>query len=119
MSNAISKMTDRRVATSNQVDSETLARLRAAAAMPEAEIDLTDTDAPLTLDWSGAERGRYFKPVKRHKSFRIDADVLAWFEAQGKGYQALVNRALREAMIRATVSDSDIAAKTNAPKRSA
>jgi uncharacterized protein (DUF4415 family) len=69
--------------------------------MPDDEINLTDPDAPLVTDWSDAQRGRFFKPVKRLKTFRIDADVLAYFEGQGKGYQATVNRVLRDAMLRA------------------
>jgi uncharacterized protein (DUF4415 family) len=77
-----------------------LARLRAAAEMPDDQINLTDPDAPLVTDWHGAERGKFFKPIKRLKSFRIDADVLAYFEGQGKGYQSTVNRVLREAMLR-------------------
>ncbi len=72
--------------------------LKKAAAMPNEKINLADPDAPLVTDWSGGERGKFFKPVKRLKSFHIDADVLAYFEGQGKGYQSLVNQVLREAM---------------------
>jgi len=30
---------------------------------------------------------------------RLDADVLAWFQRQGKGYQTRINRALRKLMM--------------------
>jgi uncharacterized protein (DUF4415 family) len=30
----------------------------------------------------------------------IDADVLAWFKAQGKGYQTRMNEILRDAMLK-------------------
>jgi hypothetical protein len=37
--------------------------------------------------------------VKQQTSIRLDADVLAWFKAQGKGYQTRMNEILREAML--------------------
>jgi uncharacterized protein (DUF4415 family) len=40
------------------------------------------------------------EPVKVPLSIKIDADVLAWFKAGGKGYQTRINNALREAMVR-------------------
>ncbi len=60
---------------------------------PEGEIDLTDM--PEVTDWSGSVRGM-FRPVKRHVTIRLDADLLAWFERHGKGYQTRINAALRE-----------------------
>jgi uncharacterized protein (DUF4415 family) len=41
----------------------------------------------------------YFKPVKKAVQIRLDADVLAWFKAYGKGYQSRINAALREVML--------------------
>ena len=35
------------------------------------------------------------EPVKISVSIKIDADVLAWFKSQGKGYQTRINSALR------------------------
>jgi uncharacterized protein (DUF4415 family) len=43
----------------------------------------------------------YFKPVKKAVQIRLDADVLAWFKAYGKGYQSRINAVLREVMLRA------------------
>ena len=40
------------------------------------------------------------EPIKEAVSIKIDADVLAWFKAEGKGYQTRINKALREAMMR-------------------
>jgi uncharacterized protein (DUF4415 family) len=40
------------------------------------------------------------EPVKVPLSIKIDADVLAWFKAKGKGYQTRINAALREVMLR-------------------
>ena len=90
-----------RAMTPAELDSDSLARLRAAAALPDDRINLSTPDAPEVRDWTGAERGRFYKPVKKLKSLRIDADVLAFFEAQGPGYQTRINNALRESMLRA------------------
>ncbi len=46
-----------------------------------------------------AEAGKYFKPIKKPVTVRLDADVLAWFKSQGKGYQTRINRALRGLML--------------------
>jgi uncharacterized protein (DUF4415 family) len=42
----------------------------------------------------------YFRPVKKAVQIRLDADVLAWFKAFGKGYQSRINAVLREVMLR-------------------
>jgi len=68
--------------------------LAALAARPEEEIDTTDM--PSDGDWSEAVRGGFYRPVKRPLSLRVDADVLAWFQRQGQGYQTRMNSALRE-----------------------
>ena len=38
------------------------------------------------------------EPVKVSLSIKLDADVLAWFKSQGKGYQTRINKALRGVM---------------------
>jgi len=37
-------------------------------------------------------------PAKKQLTVRLDADVLDWLKAQGKGYQTRINRILRAAM---------------------
>ena len=71
------------------------------ASMPESEVDFSDTPETLEEFWKDAERGRFFKPLKKHASVRIDADVLDWLKGQGKGYQTRLNAILRDAMLRA------------------
>ena len=66
--------------------------------MPDDEIDTSDI--PERRDWSGGEVGKFYRPVKQQITLRIDADVLAWFKAQGGKYQSAVNAALREHMVR-------------------
>ena len=41
------------------------------------------------------------EPVKVALSIKIDADVLAWFKSNGKGYQTRINKALRDVMLEA------------------
>jgi uncharacterized protein (DUF4415 family) len=43
----------------------------------------------------------YCKPVKKTVQIHLDADVLAWFKAYGKGYQSRINAVLREVMLQA------------------
>ena len=64
--------------------------------MKDEDIDFTDI--PEKTDWSGAVRGKFYRPLKESLTIRIDADVLAWFKAQGKGYQTRINAMLREAV---------------------
>ena len=67
---------------------------------PAHEIDTSDI--PETLDWSGVERGKFYRPIKRQVTLRVDADVLEWFRdrAPNGGYQTDINRALREHVVR-------------------
>jgi uncharacterized protein (DUF4415 family) len=48
-------------------------------------------------DWS-AEVGTMYKPIKKPVTLRLDADVVAWFKVQGKGYQTRINSTLRRVM---------------------
>ncbi len=45
-----------------------------------------------------ADIGTLYKPIKKPVTLRLDADVLAWFRTQGKGYQTRINAALRRVM---------------------
>jgi uncharacterized protein (DUF4415 family) len=47
-------------------------------------------------DASDAARGAFYRPIKHPLSLRLDADVIAWFQRQGQGYQTRINSALRE-----------------------
>jgi uncharacterized protein (DUF4415 family) len=40
-----------------------------------------------------------YKPVKKPVTLRLDADLLAWFQRAGRGYQTRINRTLRQVMI--------------------
>lgn len=77
-----------------------LAELKALQAMPESEIDYSDIPKSTLEAWQGAAVGRFYKPIKQQLTLRIDADVLAWFKGQGKGYQTRINELLRRAMMK-------------------
>lgn len=76
------------------------AELKALAARPDENIDYSDIPLHDASFWASAERGRFYRPVKTQASVRIDADVMAWLKAPGKGYQTRLNEILREAMMR-------------------
>ena len=74
-------------------------RLLAKGTVPDDQLDLSDI--PEITDWSNAVRqNQFYRPVKQQTSIRLDADVLAWFKAQGKGYQTRMNEILRDAMLK-------------------
>jgi uncharacterized protein (DUF4415 family) len=63
-----------------------VARLRASASGGKSLPDM------------GSEWQQYYKVIKKPVTLRLDADVLAWFKKQGRGYQTRINRALRKVM---------------------
>ena len=67
-------------------------------AMPDADIRLTDEHPAAEVDHivrGIARQGLRLVPPKTLISLRVDADVLAWFKAQGTGYQTRMNAVLR------------------------
>jgi uncharacterized protein (DUF4415 family) len=77
------------------------AKLRALASRPESEIDLSDAPEMTNKQLKTAERGQFYRPVKRQITARVDADVLAWLKSHGKGYQTKINAILRREMLSA------------------
>ena len=66
--------------------------------------EVVDPDnPPWTEDMPGPAvprrgRGPQKAPTKVSTTIRLDADILAWFKAQGSGYQTRINKALRHVM---------------------
>jgi uncharacterized protein (DUF4415 family) len=50
-------------------------------------------DAMEEIDWLTTELPKPRR--KAHTTLRLDADMLGWFRAQGKGYQTRINAILR------------------------
>ena len=71
--------------------------IAAIAAKTDADIDFSDI--PLRRDWSGAEIGKFYRPIKKPVTLRLDADVIKWLKADGRGYQTKANWLLRQAML--------------------
>jgi uncharacterized protein (DUF4415 family) len=70
--------------------------IRALVRMKSSEISLAD--ARELSNWNRAVVGKFYRPIKKSLTIRIDADVLAWLKSHGKGYQTRLNRLLRAAM---------------------
>src|SRR5258707_8849293 len=64
------------------------AKLKALAARPDSEIDTSDIPEMTDAQWKNAKRGNFYRPRKCKITARVDADVLDWLKAQGKGYQS-------------------------------
>ena len=73
------------------------AELNALAAMPDDKINTTNVTEQ--VDWSGAKRGLFYRPIKKQITLRIDADLIEWFRqhtTSDNGYQTRINQALRD-----------------------
>jgi len=69
-------------------------RLERLAKMDDKDIKLDDI--PEITNWDSAVRGKFYRPVKRPITIRLDADVLAWFKSRSEKYQSKINTVLRE-----------------------
>jgi len=83
---------------------EDRARLRALAERPDSEIDYSDIPELTDEQLKNAVRGRFYRPVKKQVTARLDADVIEWLKKQGKGYQSRMNAILRREMLAALKS---------------
>ena len=73
--------------------------LAALSARSEKDIDFSDLPATTREDWASAVRGKFYRPVKKQLTVRIDADVVEWLKSRGSGYQSRLNAILRGAML--------------------
>jgi uncharacterized protein (DUF4415 family) len=69
------------------------------SARAEKDIEFSDLPGTSREDWAGAARGKFYRPVKKQLTVRIDADVLEWLKSKGSGYQSRLNAILRGAML--------------------
>lgn len=84
----------------NPLTAAEIAELTALAALPDDRINTAAL--PEQRDWSGAQRGVFFRPIKQQITLRLDADLIAWFKNRapnGEGYQTKINSALREYVV--------------------
>ena len=73
--------------------------LKHLAAQSDEEIDTSDIPELTDAQLAEMQRPEHFRPVKKQITARLDADVLAWLKADGKGYQSRMNAILRQAML--------------------
>jgi uncharacterized protein (DUF4415 family) len=64
--------------------------------MRDADIDYSDIP-PLDKSFFTKATAAW-PPTKTQLTIRLDADVLAWLKAHGRGYQTRINRILRVVM---------------------
>jgi uncharacterized protein (DUF4415 family) len=65
--------------------------------MADEDVDLSDIAEVTPEMFARAIVRRGLKPVSRKTqlTLRLDDDVLAWFKAQGRGYQTQMNAVLK------------------------
>lgn len=80
----------KKVAKKQAEEIEALTRMR------EKEIDTTDI--PEVLCSPRVVVGKFYRPIKQSITVRLDADVIAWLKAGGRGYQTRANKMLRSLM---------------------
>jgi uncharacterized protein (DUF4415 family) len=98
------KMVSYTLETLPELTAAQIANLKALVARPDSEIDTSDIPVLSAEQWKKGIRGRFYRPVKRQITARVDADVLEWLKAQGKGYQSRINAILRREMLAAVRS---------------
>ncbi|WP_375399005.1 BrnA antitoxin family protein [uncultured Sphingomonas sp.] len=79
------------------------AELERLAAMRDEDIDTSDIPEVKfenVIRFRDRRQHPLYRPIKQSTTIRIDADVLQWLRAKGKGYQTRINAILREAMVR-------------------
>ena len=76
---------------------KTMKEIKALKELPDHLIDLSDMRE--VTDWSGAVVGKFYRPVKKAGTIRLDSDVFAWLKSEGEGYQTRMNQILRSAMM--------------------
>jgi uncharacterized protein (DUF4415 family) len=71
-------------------------RAKASRKVTKIEASARSRRRPRYLpeEWAGM-----YKPVKKPVTLRLDADLLAWFQRAGRGYQTRINRTLRKVMM--------------------
>jgi len=71
-------------------------QLEALERMPDSEIDTSDI--PEITNWDNAVVGKFYRPIKKPVTIRLDTDIIEWFKTQNGKYQSNINKALREYM---------------------
>lgn len=68
--------------------------------LPDDQIDMSDIPELTDEQLSEMRPAALYRPIKQQITARLDADVLAWLKAGGRGYQTRMNTILRRAMLK-------------------
>ncbi len=66
--------------------------LKKPGKIKRTQASIEEPDLPPHLE-------KYYKVLKHPITLRLDADILAWFQKGGRGYQTRINSALRKVML--------------------
>lgn len=72
--------------------------LEKLANMPDDQINYDDIPKLTEAQLAEFKQPEHYRPIKQQITARLDADVLAWLKAGGKGYQSRMNAILRREM---------------------
>ena len=88
------KPTDKRPQRTSRVSETDWKRVDA---LRDEDLDTEDIPDPTPEQFARAVAREGLEPVRRKQqiTLRLDADVLDWFRAQGRGYQTQINALLR------------------------
>ena len=75
--------------------------LERLATTPDNQINYDDIPELTEAQLAEFKRPEHYRSVKKQITARVDADVLAWLKAGGRGYQSRMNAILRNAMLKA------------------
>jgi uncharacterized protein (DUF4415 family) len=81
-----------------QLDPKNPRQLTPAEARRLDAMPVDYSDIPPLGDEFFAKAKAAWPPAKQQLTIRLDADVLDWLKANGRGYQTRINRILRSAM---------------------
>jgi len=79
-------------------------QLKKLADMSDDQINYDNIPKLTEVQLAEFHRPEHYRPIKRQITTRLDADVLAWLKASGKGYQSRMNAILRREMMAAIKS---------------
>lgn len=68
------KGTSKKLTKRQAMDLDTLAAM--------ADEDIDTSDIPEVRDWSGAERGLLFRPIKKQITLRVDAECIGMVQSR-------------------------------------
>ena len=73
---------------------KTKRQAKSAKTRKAASLGAAADESRRSPDWNA----ELYRPIKKPVTLRLDADVIAWFKVEGRGYQTRINRALRGVM---------------------